>query len=115
MVAFWKSRHGEWHIELDLRPSGRFARAIAGIDSDGGTRYKERELDEGDVIAPGTTDDDGYGTTLAERAQFIVDTIRIHLARQACTLHHGDLSAIEVLLGTEIGWCPACGTRLATR
>jgi hypothetical protein len=44
-----------------------------------------------------------------------VDTIRIHLARQACTLHHHDLSSIEALLGSQISWCPACGTRLSTR
>lgn len=73
-----------------------------------------KELDKGDVIAYGTTDDDGYGTTPVERAQFIIDTIRIHLVRKACTLHHDDLSSIEVLLGTEVSWCPICGTRLRT-
>ncbi|KKC06167.1 hypothetical protein [Mycobacterium nebraskense] len=108
---YFRERHGEWRIELDLRPSGRFARTIAGTHTDGTIHYKDKELDEGDVIAHGTTDDDGYGTTPVERAQFIIDTIRIHLARQACTLHRDDLS-IEALLGTNVTWCPACGTRL---
>ncbi|WP_084027664.1 hypothetical protein [Mycobacterium avium] len=109
---YFRERHGEWRIELDLRPSGRFARTIAGTDTDGTIHYKDKELGEGDVIAHGTTDDDGYGTTPVERAQFIIDTIRIHLARQACTLHRDDLSSIEALLGTNVTWCPACGTRL---
>lgn len=109
---YFRERHDEWRIEIDLRPSGRFARVVAGIDSDGAARYKERELDEGDVIAHGTTDIDGYGKTPVEYAKFIVDTIRVHLARQACNLHTEDLSSIEALLGREVRWCPACGTRL---
>jgi hypothetical protein len=111
---YFRERGGEWHVELDLRPGGPFARAFAGIDNDGAPRYDERELDEGDVIAHGTSDVEGYGTTPVERASFIIDTIRIHLARKACTLHHDDLSSIEALLGSKISWCPACGTRLST-
>ena len=100
------------HRELDLRPSGRFIRTVAGTDNDGVTRYEERELDQGDVIAYGTTDIEGYGATPLERAQFIIDTIRIHLVRQACTHHNDDLSSIQGLLGAPARWCPACGTRL---
>ncbi len=85
---------------------------VAATDSDGTTRYEKRELDEGDVIAYGTTDDDRYGTTPLERAEFITDTIRVHLGRQACALHHNDLSAIREVIGTAVHWCPACGTRL---
>ncbi|ODR05277.1 hypothetical protein BHQ21_15015 [Mycobacterium sherrisii] len=112
---YFRERHGEWRIELDLRPSGRFARTIAGTDTDGTIHYKQTELDVGDVIAYGTTDDDDYGTTPVERAQFIVGAICVHLTRQTCTLHHDDLSSIEALLGTNITWCPACGTRLPNR
>jgi hypothetical protein len=111
---YFRERGGEWHIELDLRPCGRYARALAGVDDDGALRYNEREVDEGDVIAHGTSDVEGYGATPIGRAKFIVDTIRIHLARQTCTLHHDDLSSIEALLGSKISWCPACGTRLST-
>lgn len=109
---YFRERHGEWRIEVDLRPRGRFIRTVAATDSDGTTRYEKRELDEGDVIAYGTTDMEGYGTTPLERAEFITDTIRIHLARQACTLHRNDLSAIRAVIGTAVRWCPACGTRL---
>lgn len=109
---YFRERHGEWRIEVDLRPSGRFIRTVAATDSDGTTRYEKRELDEGDVIAYGTTDDDRYGTTPLERAEFITDTIRVHLGRQACALHHNDLSAIRAVIGTAVHWCPACGTRL---
>ena len=93
-------------------PTGRFIRTVAGTDNDGATCYAERELDQGDVIARGTTDIEDYGTTPLERAQFIIDTIRIHLARQACTHHHDDLTSIQAVLGTPARWCPACGTRL---
>ena len=74
--------------------------------------YQQRELNQGDVIACGTTDIEGYGTTPLDRAQFIIDTIRTHLARQACTRTSDDLSSIHALLGTAVRWCPACGTRL---
>ena len=110
---YFRERHGDWRIELDLRPAGRFVRTIAGTNDDGTTRYQDRELDEGDVIAYGTTDVEAYGKTLVERAQFIVDKIRIHLSRQQCTLHLGDLSSLEAMLVAEIRWCPACGARLS--
>jgi hypothetical protein len=109
---YFRERHDQWRIELDLRPAGRFVRAVVGTDADGHPRYEQRELDEGDVIAHGTTDVDGYGSTPVERASFIVDVIRVHLARQACILHRQDLSAIEAALGHEVRWCPVCGTRL---
>jgi hypothetical protein len=111
---YFRERHDEWRIELNLRPSGRFARAVGDIRADGQASYEERELSEGEVIAQGATDVDGYGTTPIERAKFIVDTIQVHLARKACNLHAQDLSSIEELLGREVRWCPACGTRLPT-
>jgi hypothetical protein len=101
--------------EIDLRPSGRFVRAIDGIDDDGNFRYHERESEEGDIIASGTTDAEGYGTTPVERAQFIVDTVRIHLTRQTCTHHVDALTSIEAVLGAELRWCPTCGIRLPLR
>jgi hypothetical protein len=57
---------------------------------------------------------EGYGSTPVERAKFIVDTIRVHPSREACTLHVDDLSSIEALPGCEVRWCPSCGTRLPT-
>lgn len=111
---YFRERHDEWRIELDLRPSGHCARALVGIHADGQPRYEERELSEGEVIAQGVTDVDGYGTTPVERAKFIVDTVRTHVARKACNFHVQDLSSIEGLLGREVRWCPACGTRLST-
>jgi hypothetical protein len=112
---YFRERHDEWRIELDLRPSGRFVQAIASTANDGTVSYQERQVDEGDVIAHGTTSAEGYGTRPVERAQFIVDTIRIHLIRQACTYHRDDLSSIEAALGIHARWCPACGTRLLAR
>jgi len=111
---YFRERHDEWRIELDLRPSGRFVKAFVGTDSDGKPKCEERELDEGDVIAHGTTNVEGYGSTPVERAKFIVDTIRVHLVRDSCKLHAEDLSSIEALLGREVRWCPACGIRLSS-
>lgn len=112
---YFRGRHDEWHIELDLRPTGRFVRAMAGTDHDDTVHYQVHESVEGDVIASGTTDTEGYGTTPVERAQFIVDTIRIHLVRRACTHHRDHLASIEAILGTGAHWCPTCGTRLPAR
>lgn len=111
---YFCERRGEWRIELDLRPSGRFVRTLTEDDSDGAGQCYERELDEGDVIASGTIDVEGYGSTPAQRADFIIDTIRVHLARQACTLHRDNLPSIQASLGGVLSWCPACGTRLST-
>lgn len=111
---YFRERHGEWRLELDLRPTGRFIRTVAGTDDDGTIHYQQRELTEGDVIADGTTAE-GYGATLVERAHFIIDTIRTHLARLACTHHRDSLPAIEAALGKQVSWCPACGARLPTR
>jgi len=112
---YFRERHDEWRIELDQRPSGYYWRAVIGTDHEGAPVYENREWEEGDIIASGTTDAEGYGTTLVERAQFIVDTIRIHLARRACTYHRGDLSSIEAILGAPAYWCPTCGVRLPHR
>ena len=110
---YFRERDDAWRIEFDLRPCGRRVRAFVGTDLDDEAGYEERELDEGDVIAYGTTDVEGYGTTPVERAKFIVDTIRVHLAREACKLHAEDLSSIEALLGHEVRWCPSCCIRLS--
>jgi hypothetical protein len=112
---YFRERDDQWAIEIDLRPSGRVLRVIDGTEDDGSIRYQQREVDEGDILATGTTAAEGYGSTPVERAQFIVDIIRIHLARQACTYHREDLSSIDAVLGAEALWCPACGTRLGRR
>jgi hypothetical protein len=67
------------------------------------------------LLAQGTPSAEGYGTRPVERAQFIVDTIRIHLVREACMWHRDDLSSIGAALGVQARWCPACGTRLLAR
>lgn len=69
---YFRERHGEWRIEVDLRPSGRAIRLTAGADNHGASRYEERELDEGAVGACGTTD---------------IGRIRHHAPR-ASTLNH---------------------------
>ena len=61
---YFRERHDDWHIEIDLRPTGRFLDVIDGQNDDGTTRYRQREFEQGDVIATGTIDAEGYGTTV---------------------------------------------------
>jgi hypothetical protein len=111
---YFRERHDDWHIEIDLHPTGHSIDVIDGHDDDGATRYRQRDLEQGDVIATGTIYADGYGATVVERAQFIVTTIRDHLRRKACTHHLDKLDAINAALRASVGWCPACGIRLPT-
>lgn len=68
-----------------------------------------------DIVASGTIYADGYGTAPAERAQFIVTTIRDHLRRKACAHHLDNLDAISTVVGAAVNCCPTCGVRLAGR
>ena len=109
---YFRERHGDWRIELDLRPSGRFYRAWIGGDLDDDANFELRQTDEGDVIAEGTTGVAGYGETPVERAGFIVEQIRVHLQQQRCEVHTDEREDLELLFGTALRWCPSCGLRL---
>lgn len=112
---YFRERHDQWRIELDLHPSGRFYRAWVAGDLDDDASYEDREVEAGEIIADGNTGADGYGATLVERAQFITDTIRAHLRRQDCDVHRHELDDLELLCGRQLNWCPACGLRLYDR
>ena len=112
---YFRERHDDWHIEIDLRPTNQFLNVVDGHDNDGTTRHRQREFQQGDVIATGTIDTEDYGTTVVQRAQFIVTTIRDHLRRKSCTHHLDRLDAITATLGTSVDWCPMCGVRLRAR
>jgi len=109
---YFRERHDEWRIEIDLRPTGRFYRAWVGGDLEDDKSFEDREVDAGDIIAEGSISVDGYGTTPVERARFITATIRAHLARQACAVHRDELDDLEMLCGRPLNWCPACGLKL---
>ncbi|GFG53368.1 hypothetical protein CQY20_12510 [Mycolicibacterium agri] len=110
---YFRERGGDWDLEIDLRPTGRSVRIVDGHNVDGTTSYRQQDLERGDIIASGTVNTDGYGTTPAERAHFIVTTIRDHLTRTGCTHHRDKLDAISSLIGTAARWCANCGARLA--
>lgn len=94
---YFRERGGEWRIELDLRPDGRFARRIVRWSADGEWETEQTELTSGDVIARGVLED--LGDDAVERLSFIVRTVRDRLRREACD--HADARA----------WCPDCGER----
>jgi hypothetical protein len=81
-------------------------------DPDAEAAREYTDLDEGEVIAEGTTSDDGCGDTPLKRARFLVDTIRTHLRRRRCTTHTVGCAALTQVLGSPPAWCPACGQRL---
>ena len=107
---YFRERDTDWDIEIDLRPSGRVMRVRDGGTEDGATPDQRDEIVEGDVVASGRTAAQGYGHSPRERAAFIVETIREHLTRQACT--HPGLQAIAAVLGVPARWCPRCGIRV---
>lgn len=109
---YFRERHDQWRIELDLRPSGRFYRAWTSGDLDDDASYADREIEEGDVIAEGTTAIARYGTTPVERARFIARTVREHLQQADCDVHRHELDDLELLCGRPLNWCPACGVPL---
>ncbi|SCX31480.1 hypothetical protein [Mycolicibacterium fluoranthenivorans] len=110
---YFRERHDDWHIEIDLRPTGQFIEVLDGHTIDGRTQTRKQAVKQGDVIATGTIDAEDYGTTVVQRAQFIVTIIRDHLKRKSCTHHADKLDAITAAIGTTLDWCPTCGIRLA--
>ena len=109
---FFRERHDHWRIELDMAPSGRFVEVWRGGDPEDEAARELTELDQGQVIAEGSTATDGYGETPLERARFLIDTIRTHLRRHGCTAHTAGRAALEQILGRPPAWCPACGQRM---
>lgn len=110
---YFRERHDQWRVEVDLRPSGRFYRAWTGEgDLADDANYELRESDEGEVIAEGTTSAPGYGERPVERIQFIAGLIRDHYRRRDCLLHVDRRDDLALVFGAPMAWCPACGTRL---
>ncbi|MDO3401269.1 hypothetical protein QWI29_14610 [Mycolicibacterium neoaurum] len=110
---YFRERGGDWDLEIDLRPTGQSMRTVDGQDDDGTTRYRQVNLERGDIIASGTIYADDYGSAPAERARFIVSTIRDHLTRAGCTHYRAELDAISAVIGTTACWCAGCGARLS--
>lgn len=113
---YFRERHDDWRIEVDLRPSGRFYRTWTGQgDLDDDASFEMRETEEGQVIAEGTTSADGYGDRPVERIHFIAGHVRDHLRRQGCRVHLDEPEDLELFFGRPLRWCPDCGARLVDR
>ncbi|MGQ0467581.1 MAG: hypothetical protein ACT4QG_19965 [Sporichthyaceae bacterium] len=98
--------------ELDLLPTGRFVEVWTGGDLDDESNRRTKELEEGTVIAEGVAGCHRYGSTHAERARFIVETIRTHLGQTVCAVHTIERDGIERAVGRPMDWCLACGVRI---
>ena len=83
---FFRERHGEWHIELDLEPTGRFANRVVSVGPDGDLVTEPEELTEGRTIAEGL--EGQLGETPLDHLAFIVTRIREHLRGEMCR-HEG--------------------------
>jgi hypothetical protein len=96
---FFRERHGQWRIEIDLAPDGRFAERLTGVGSDGELQTEPVELTSGIEIASGLDED--LGGTAVEHLAFVVETVRAHLRAESC--RHEDARA----------YCPDCGRPVA--
>jgi hypothetical protein len=110
----FRAKRGQWGVELDLRPTGQYVEVLAdGVVLDPAASRLE-EIEEGSVVAAGTTDDPGCGSSVVERAHFIVGVVRDYLLRESCQVHSVGRAELERRLRSDMVLCPACGTRLAT-
>jgi hypothetical protein len=95
---YFRERHGEWRIELDLEPTGREAKRVIGTGPGGEILTEPVAITEGTVIAEGREAD--LGLTRLQHLEFIVRTIREHMSGEACS-HQG-----------AVNFCPTCGCRV---
>lgn len=94
---YFRERHGQWRIELDLELTGRFVSRWVGTGPDGEMLTEPVETTEGEVIAEGA--ESALGDTTVAHLEFIVRTIREHTTAERCR-HLG-----------AINFCPTCGRR----
>ena len=71
---YFRERHGEWQLELDIEPSGRYANRLVDVGDDGVPRTEPVEMEEGDVIARGLDTD--LGATPTDHLAFVVRAVR---------------------------------------
>ncbi len=95
---YFRERHGEWRIEIDLAPDGHFAQRYVGTNEDGEMITDAVELTSGTEIARGLESD--LGTGAVEHLDFIVRRVREFIRGETCT-HPGARQ-----------YCPDCGTRI---
>jgi hypothetical protein len=95
---YFRERHGQWRIEIDLQPTGEFANRLVGVE-DGEAVTEPVPTERGEVIAEGL--DTELGSTSVEHLAHIVRTVRRHLGQEQCA-HPG-----AVFFGPLCG--AACG------
>jgi hypothetical protein len=96
---YFRERHGEWRVELDLEPTGELADRLLEIREDGEIVTELVPIERGQVIAEGI--DSQLGSDPVEHIDFIVRTIRDHIWGRSCD-HAGALF-----------FCPSCGQRMS--
>jgi hypothetical protein len=91
---YFRERHGQWRIEIDVEPTGEFANRLVSVE-DGEAITEPVPIERGEVIAEGL--DTELGSTPVEHLAHIVRTVRRHLGQEQCT-HPG-----------AVFYCPLCG------
>lgn len=79
---FFRERHGEWRIEIDLVPDGHIAQRYVGTGADGEMITEPVELTSGPVIAEGF--EGQLGDTAVDHLAFIVRTVRGFIRGESC-------------------------------
>jgi len=95
---YFRERHGDWRLELDLEPTGHFANRVIGPGPDGELRTESVETTAGTVIGEGV--ESALGQSTVDHLDFIVRAIREHIRGETCA-HIG-----------AVNFCPACGARV---
>jgi hypothetical protein len=96
---YFRERHGEWRLEIDLQPTGRYANRLVEVGPDGEMVTEPVPLTEGTVIARGLDSDLGEGPVA--HLAFIVRALRGHLRTRSCG--HVGAAAFCPLCGIEMG------------
>lgn len=94
---FFRERHGEWRIEIDLVPDGYFAQRWVRTEADGEMVTEPVELTSGPEIAHGVESD--LGMRAVDRLEFILRQVRGFIRAESCSHRNART------------FCPDCGVR----
>lgn len=96
---YFRERHGEWQLEVDLQPTGEHASRLVDVSDDGDLVTEPVPIEVGEVIARGV--ESQLGDSAVDHLDFMVTAVRQHLWARQCD-HAGALF-----------FCPKCGAAMS--